>query len=95
MWFVPVGERVAGVGEVGADDAQVLVGEVAQPPRDVGVGCMAEPVVEVGGGGEDLIQRGEDSVVGGRQLDQGFRGLFGGGGLVNAFGDMGDGRGKR
>ncbi|MET8921640.1 hypothetical protein ABZW26_04415 [Streptomyces sp. NPDC004623] len=40
---MPAGERVAGVGEVGADDAQMLVGEVGQPPRDVRVGYLAGP----------------------------------------------------
>ncbi|GHG21998.1 hypothetical protein GCM10017667_67080 [Streptomyces filamentosus] len=47
MRGVPVGERVAGVGEVAAEDAEVLVGEVAQPPGGVRVGRLAEPVMEV------------------------------------------------
>ncbi len=67
---VPVGELIAGLGEVGAKDAKVFVGEIAQPPGDIGVGRLAEPVVEVGGGGEDVLQRGEDAVVGGGQLGQ-------------------------
>ncbi|MEU2911919.1 hypothetical protein ACFYM3_13585 [Streptomyces massasporeus] len=92
---MPVGERVAGVGEVGADDAKVLVGEIAQPLCDVGVGRLAEPVVELGGGGEDFLQRGEDAVVGGGQLDQGVGRLLCGGCLADPLGDMGDGGAQR
>ncbi|MET7737302.1 hypothetical protein ABZT02_39165 [Streptomyces sp. NPDC005402] len=88
---MPVGEGVAGVGEVGADDVQVFVGEVAQPPGGVGVGRLAEPVVEVGGGGEDFVQRGEDAVVSGGQLGQRVGRLLGGGGVAKALGEVGDG----
>ncbi|MDF9811824.1 hypothetical protein [Streptomyces sp. SPB162] len=92
---MPVGELVAGPGEVGTDDAKVLVSEAAQPPGDVRVGRLAESVVEVGGGGEDFLERGEDAVVGGDQLGQRVGCLVRGDGLANPLGDVGDGGAQR
>lgn len=83
------------MGEVAADDAEVLVGEVAQSPGGVGVGRLAESVVEVGGGGEDVVQRGKDAVVSGGQLGQGVGRLLGGGGLADPLGEAGDGGAQR
>ncbi|MFD6343434.1 hypothetical protein ACFWF9_01745 [Streptomyces roseolus] len=77
---MPVGERVAGVGEVAAEDAEVLVGEVAQPPGGVRVGRLAEPVMEVGGGNQHLTQSGHDAVVSGGQLGQSIGHFVGRGG---------------
>ncbi|MER6952471.1 hypothetical protein [Streptomyces sp. NPDC000618] len=92
---MPVGEGVAGVGEVGADDVEVLVGELAQSPGGVRVGGLAETVVEVGGGGEHFLQRGEDAVVGGGQLGQRVGSLVRGGGVTKALGEVGDGEAQR
>ncbi|MFI1185797.1 hypothetical protein [Streptomyces californicus] len=86
-----VGELVAGIGEVGADGAEDLVGEVAEPPGYVRVGRLAEPVVEVGGGREDFLDRGEDTVVGSGQLGEGGGRLVCGGGRSNTAGEVGDG----
>ncbi|MFD4786521.1 hypothetical protein ACFWN1_05460 [Streptomyces sp. NPDC058459] len=91
---MPVGERVAGVGEIGADEVQVFLGEVAQVPGDLGVGRLAEVVVEVGGG-QYLLQGGEDAVAGGGQFGQRNGRLVGGGGLADGLGEVGDGGAER
>ncbi|MFJ6017259.1 hypothetical protein [Streptomyces sp. NPDC092952] len=90
-----VGELVAGLGEVDTENTKVLVGEVAETPCDVGVGRLAETVVEFGGGGEDVLQRGEDTIVGGGQFGQRLGGLVRGGGPTKTLGDVGDGGAQR
>ncbi|WP_416530393.1 hypothetical protein [Streptomyces coelicoflavus] len=51
--------------------------------------------MEVGGGGQHLVQGGEDAFAGGGQLGQRIGRLVGGGGLADALGDVGDGGAER
>ncbi|MFG3151412.1 hypothetical protein ACGF7W_05120 [Streptomyces sp. NPDC048219] len=51
--------------------------------------------MEVCGGGQHLVQGGEDAVAGGGQLGQRIGRLVGGGGLADALGDVGDGGAER
>ncbi|MEU3963279.1 hypothetical protein AB0F42_26300 [Streptomyces buecherae] len=92
MRGMPVGEGVAEVGEVGADDVLVLVSQVTQAPSCVGIGGLAEFVRELTGGSEHLLQRGEEAVVGGGQLAQGVGSLVRAGGVAKTLGEAGHGR---
>ncbi|MEU9246967.1 hypothetical protein [Streptomyces sp. NPDC048385] len=85
---MPVGQRVTGLGEVAADDAEQLVGEVAPAPGDVRVGRVAEAVVEVGGRGEDRLDAGQDAVVRGGQLGEDLGRVLGRGGFTDAVGEL-------
>ncbi|MFI6012535.1 hypothetical protein ACIBAG_27570 [Streptomyces sp. NPDC051243] len=87
---MPVGEFGAHMGQVGADDVQAAFGEVAQPAGGGRVGCFAEALVELGGCREDVVEGGQDAVVGGGELGQSVRHFLGGGRLADAFGLVSD-----
>ncbi|MFF7476783.1 hypothetical protein [Streptomyces sp. NPDC008092] len=87
---VPVGQPLAGVCEVGADDAYVFVGEVAQAPGGVGIGRVAEAVEELRQGAEGVIQPGEDAVVRRREFGEDGGCFVGVGGFTETLGEAGD-----
>ncbi|MEU6353064.1 hypothetical protein ABZ896_27675 [Streptomyces sp. NPDC047072] len=95
MVLVPVGEVVANVRQVGADDTEPVRGEVLQPLRGVRIRSPSQVLVEGGSCREDFTQRDEHSVVEGGQFGQRVGDLVARGSFPDPLGEVGDQRAER